>query len=334
VRAGLAEDVAGIVGPGLVGVFDGSREHTPEPVVLDAAAAAGAAGADCLVSLGGSSVVDLAKGAALVLAERRGLAELRTGGGGPRAEVPKLPHVALPTTLSGAEFTGAAGITNLESGEKLIYFDRQLTPRWVVFDPDLARATPAGLWAGTGMKVVADTIEVLCSPRANPLSDVVALAALAMLVESLGPASAEPADLAARGRCQFAVAMALPQLAAVGIGLVAALRHQLGGGLGVPHGVASTIVLPHVLHWNSSYCGEPLGRAAAALQVERVEGLVGRLVELTAALGLPGRLRDVGVARAALPGVAEHALRDPAVRNNPRPVTDGAEVLEVLENAW
>ena len=83
------------------------------------------------------------------------------------------------------------------------------------------------------MKVVADTIEVLCSPRATPLSDAVAVGALAMLVETCR-ATADPTTSAARGRGQFAVAMALPQLAAVGVGLVAALRHQLGGGLGVP----------------------------------------------------------------------------------------------------
>ena len=154
-----------------------------------------------------------------------------------------MPHIAVPTTLSGAEFTAVAGITDPDVGEKQMYLDPQLLPRWVVFDSLLAASCPARLWAGTGMKVVADTIEVLCARRANPQTDALALGALRLLVENLGPATAAADDHVARGRCQFAVAMVFPQLAAVGVGLVAALRHQLGGGLGIPHGEASTIVL-------------------------------------------------------------------------------------------
>ncbi|MDH4145839.1 MAG: iron-containing alcohol dehydrogenase [Acidimicrobiia bacterium] len=340
VSSGLADEVAAMIGPDLVGRFAGSKEHTPGPVVLAGAAEARAAGADALVALGGSSVVDLAKGIALVLAEGEDLDQLRLRPGAdgrvhrPALTEPKIPQIALPTTLSGAEFTGAAGITNLDVGEKQLFMAPGLAPRWIVMDPELARSCPARLWAGTGMKALADTIEVQCSRRANPLSDAVAAAALAILAAELPAATADPDDLDARGRCQFAVAMALGQLASVGVGLVAGLRHQLGGGLGVAHGEASTIVLPHVIGFNADAAAAPLARAARAVGLDTADDLARFVTELAAGLGLPTRLRDVGVSPDDLDGVARHVLGDASVRTNPRPVRDAAEVRAVLDAAW
>jgi alcohol dehydrogenase class IV len=240
----------------------------------------------------------------------------------------------VPTTLSGAEFTPVAGITDPAVGEKQMYFDPQLLPRWVVFDSVLAASCPARLWAGTGMKVVADTIEVLCARRANPQTDALALGALRLLVDNLGPATADAADRASRGRCQFAVAMVFPQLAAVGVGLVAALRHQLGGGLGIPHGEASTIVLPHVMRYNLPVATDQYGRAAAALGLATAEALISRIETLTAELGLPGELRATGIARADLDEtVVDHVLNDVGSRGNIAPV-DAAGVLQILDAAW
>jgi maleylacetate reductase len=335
VRAGLAGEVIDALGVDPAGVFEGSREHTPAPVVLAAATAASAGGADCLVSVGGSSVVDLTKGVALVLAEGadRLTGQARRPDRTSRA-APMLPHIAVPTTLSGAEFTSAAGITDPATGVKRGYVDAMLAPRWVVLDPELTRATPAALWAATGMKAFADTIETLCSRRATPLSDAVATAAMAILAEHLAPSTADPEDFVARGRCQFAVAMTLPHLVGVGVGLVAALRHQLGGGLGVAHGVASTIVLPHVVRWNEPACAPALERAATALDARGPEDLVAGIERLTDELGLPRRLRDVGVAHDGLAEIAPHVLADPALATNPRPVDDVTAVMEVLDAAY
>ncbi len=335
-RSGVAAEMAGWLGASCVGRFAGSKEHTPAPVVVEAAQAAGSAGADCLVSLGGSSVVDLTKGVALLLGEGGALADHRVQRGSPRPVLAaaKMAHIAVPTTLSGAEFTAVAGITDPDAGEKQMYLDPQLLPRWVVFDSVLAGTCPARLWAATGMKVVADTIEVLCARRANPQTDALALGALRLLVDHLGPATADPGDHDARGRCQFAVAMVFPQLAAVGVGLVAALRHQLGGGLGVPHGEASTIVLPHVMRYNLPAAAEQYGRAAAALGLSSPEALIRRLEELTAELGLPGRLSAVGVTGADLDGaLVDHVLNDGGSRGNITPV-DATGVQQVLAAAF
>ncbi|MCU1501809.1 MAG: hypothetical protein JWM12_1163 [Ilumatobacteraceae bacterium] len=332
VRAGLDAEVVAALGVEPVGVFDGSVEHTPAPVVLAATAAARDADADCLVSLGGSSVVDLTKGVALVLAAGDEVLQRRVDRS--LLDRPKLPHVSLPTTLSGAEFTGVAGITDPTSSVKRAYMHPTLAPRWVVLDPLLARATPAALWSATGMKVLADTIEVLCSRLATPMSDAVALGALAILDEHLVTSTSDPENLVARGWSQFAVAMVLPQLVGVGLGLVAALRHQLGGGLGVPHGVASTIVLPHVLRWNAADAARPLRRAAAVMGLGDGDAVVARLESLTDQLGLPRRLRDVGVRREDFSRVAEHVLHDAALSTNPRDVPDVDAVVEVLDAAF
>jgi alcohol dehydrogenase class IV len=331
VRSGLADEVIGWLGDRAAGTFGGSREHTPEPVVAEAVAAARAVGADCLVSLGGSSVVDLTKGVALLLAEGGTLADQRAAR--TRAGT-KAPHLAVPTTLSGAEFTSVAGITDPITGEKRGYGDRDLLPRWVVLDSELAASCPARLWAGTGMKVVADTIEVLSARRANPQTDALALGALRLLVDHLGPATAAATDADARGRCQFAVAMVFPQFGSVGGGLVAALRHQLGGGLGLPHGEASTIVLPHVMRHNLPLAAEPYGRAAAALGLGSADALIERVEALTRELGLPTRLRDLGVEQASLGGaVVDHVLRDGGAAANIAPV-DAAAVERLLAAAW
>ena len=190
---------------------------------------------------------------------------------------PKLPHVAVPTTLSGAEFTGAAGITDPVSGHKRGV--HAPVAGAALGDPRPAphRATPAAAVVVDGDEGPRRHVEVLCSTQATPLSNAIAAGALALFAEHLAASTRDVDDLVARGWCQFAVAMVLPQLVGVGLGLVAGLRHQLGGALGVGHGVASTIVLPHVVRWNAPSCEPALQRAADACGVaDGVDAVVSR----------------------------------------------------------
>jgi alcohol dehydrogenase class IV len=327
--------------------FVESRSHTPKSIVLSAAAQARQVEADGLIGVGGGSVIDLCKAIALVLAEGDDLERHRirftveSGIQTPDLRNPKLPQIALPTTLSGAEFTGGVAVTDDASREKSLYVDPKLTPRWVFLDPELTRFTPPLLWAATGMKVFADCLEMLCSPRATPYTDALALHALRLLYENLVTSSSHPEDASTRSQCQFAAFMVLPQALNTGLGIVTGLRHQIGAAFGVPHGVASSIILPHALRWNLSYAVQPLARAARALGMSHdadadaaAEHLIHAADDMIARLGLPRRLRDVGVPKDAERDIARHAAADFLVATNPRPVRGAEDLVEVLAAAW
>jgi alcohol dehydrogenase class IV len=328
-RTGLLTAVTGILGARHAGTYDGSEAHTPRRAVLGAADAAREAEADAIVSLGGSSVVDMAKGAAMVLAEGDDLDQLRLGSGRRLVE-PTMPHIAVPTTLSAAEFTAAAGITNTETGVKELFVSAGLAPRVVILDPRMTAATPDRLWRGTGMKLVADCLEGLLSPRATEYTNALLTSALDILLRDLGESVD---DLAARGRCLEAAHMTLSNMHNVGIGAVAALRHQLGGRCSVAHGEASTIVLPHVMRWNGEVAAPTLDQIGSQLGIGDTTALVDRLTERVVELQLPTRLRDVGVTEADLEPVAEHAAAEASARDNIRPAT-AADLKVVLADAW
>jgi len=347
-RTALLPVIREVLGSCCVGEFTASRAHTPRTTVLAATRQAQAARADGLISFGGGSVVDLTKGMALVLAEGEDFDRLRahftpaTGLRAPKLLAPKLPHIAIPTTLSGGEFTGGIGITDTERGEKDIYLDPKTTPRWVFLDSSLSTATPSDLWAATGMKIFADGIEMICSPRATPYTNALAYQSLELLYQNLPAGVAHANNVTARGNCLFAGFMILPYLLNVGVGLVAGLRHQIGACHGVPHGVASTIVLPHVMRWNLSAATPALSAAAFRLGFvqsgtvpERAaEWVIQAVEELIGKLDLPSRLRDVDVPQDALPSIAEHVTHDFVVATNPRRIEKPDDVMEVLLAAW
>jgi len=325
----LLEVAASALGDRLVATFAESRAHTPRPTVLDAARVAAAADADGLVSLGGSSVVDLTKAVAMVLANGDDLDRLRDAGRGAMGP-DALAHVAIPTTLSAAEFTAAAGVTDPSTGVKEVFGAAPLAPRWVMLDAAMTAHTPDRLWRGTGMKLVADCLEGMLSRTATGFTDALLEAGLRTLLGDLG---ADRDDLAARGRCLEAAHMTLSNLHNVGVGAVAALRHQIGGRCGVPHGEASTIVLPHVMRWNGEAAQPVLDRIGSRLDWGGAASVVDRVAETITALGLPSRLRDVGVEQQDLGPIAHHAASEPAAVRNIRPATTEG-LTEVLQAAW
>ncbi len=328
-RSSLLPAVTAALGEHHSVTYAGSMAHTPREAVIGGVEAARSVDADAVVSLGGSSVVDMTKGVAMVLAEGDDFDALTIESGN-RLRAPMMAHVAIPTTLSAAEFTSAAGITNSATGVKELFASAAMAPRWVILDPEMTTATPDRLWVGTGMKLVADCLEGLLSARATAYSRALLQAALRILLDDLG---APRTDLAARGRCLEAAHMTLSNLHNVGIGAVAALRHQLGGGCGVPHGEASTIVLPHVMRWNGEVAQPNLDRVAADLGLGSADQLIDYLADRIGELGLPTRLRDVGVAEEQLDAIAEHAGAEPSARANVRPA-DAEGLRSILAAAY
>jgi alcohol dehydrogenase class IV len=339
VRSGLAERVRDSLGASPAGEFPGCRAHVPEATVVEAAAAVGASGADGLVAIGGSSVIDCAKAVALLRAEasttEEPLAAIRAAGVGTE---PTLPVVALPTTLSGGEFTGVVATTDRD-GVKHLLLEPRLAPRTVLLDPGLTVATPTRLWRATGVKTMSDAIEQI-GIGASPVVDALCERSIELFVDAL---AAGPEDLEARLRCQQAAWMSLFGLHDGGssVGLGGALRHQVAVTFGVPHGEVTCVLLPHVVRFFAPAIPERAGAVARALGLAAEGGggglwiaVADRLEAFVAELGLPGRLSEIVDSEADLPALADRVLAEGAARRNPRPVRSASEIVKLLEDAW
>jgi len=332
------------LGNRLAGVWARIGAHTPRTDVVAAANAARAAKADLLVTVGGGSVTDAAKMVGLCLGNDvtepgqldRFAARIEADGRahGPPVEPPAVRSIAVPTTLSAGEFTASAGCTDTERQVKQSYSHRLMVPRVVILDPAISRHTPGWLFLSTGIRAVDHAVEDICSVSPQPFSDATSLHALRLLSRGLPAVHQDPADLAARLDCQVGAWLSIvgsqngvPKGASHGIG------HVLGGTAGVPHGYTSCVMLPHVLRFNAevnaerqAWVSEALGRPG--------EPAGDAVAALVAALGLPGRLRDVGVERERLDTIARESMHDHWVHTNPRRIDGPAVVRELLEAAW
>lgn len=338
---GLAARLAGDLGGLCAGVFAGVSAHSPREAVMAGAESARAAQADLLVALGGGSVIDATKVMQLALwAGLRQPDELdpyRAGRGEDRVDVtavaPGVRMVAIPTTLSAAEFTPFAGVTDAARRVKEGYTHPLLAPRAVILDPAMTLETPGPLWFSTGLKAVDHAVEQLCNPVRAPYADALAADGLKRLAAGLPASKADPQDLGARQECQFGMWLAISGAGAGrGMGASHAIGHTLGGSYGVPHGVTSCVALPAVLKWNEAAGTE---RQALVAGLMGADGLpaseaVRRLAE---GLGLPTDLKSVGIGREQFQAIAERTMHDGGVRVNPRPIKRPEDIVEILELA-
>ena len=354
----LVARVERLLGPAHAGTFSDTTQHVPRKTVLAAAEFARQVGADALVTFGGGSVTDLVKGVAMCLAadihDLDGLDRMRirfTLGGPveiPSLPRPPIPHIAIPTTLSAGEFTNLIGITDEVRRVKDLFLDRNLVPGSIILDPEVTVATPPWLWASTGMRSVDHAIEGLCSTTAQPVTDALSADALDRLARHLPGSAADPLDFEAKAQCQIAAWESIFGLVNVLLGLSHGIGHQLGARCNVPHGVTSCVMLPTVMRFNLAHTTGPQARIARifATAGRGDAGLLAASDEVAAAaagpavrafvelLGLPGRLRDVGVTEADFAGIAADALDDIIVAGNPRPVSSADEVVALLREAF
>jgi alcohol dehydrogenase class IV len=321
--AGLAERVRAAAASRIAAVETSCVAHVPQDTVAALAVAATSARADALVAVGGGSAIDSAKATALALS--------------PDPEQPALPIVALPTTLSGAEFTGIVATTDANA-VKHLHADDRLAPASVLLDPQLALATPQRLWLSTGVKTLSDAIEQVCADTGTPVTDTLCRGAIERFVQSL-PAS-RAADPAARLQCQLAAWLALFGLydGGASVGLGAALRHQVAVTCGVAHGDVTCVLLPHVLRFNGPALGDRAGRVAQALGLPEgrrtADAAADTIAAFVSGLGLPSRLSQLTDARPDMSALARRVAEEPAARRNPRRLGSAAEVEQLLEAAW
>jgi alcohol dehydrogenase class IV len=319
---------------GRLTVFAAIQPHTPYDTVLSAARAARTVAADGLVSVGGGSAIDTARLAALCVGEGVNTApdlhELRVQStpGGPRfpaISAHALPHVALPTTLSAAEFSDGGAATCPWTGRKELFVGPSLACRMVLADPALACGTPAQTWAMTGIRALDHAVETILSPRASALTDELSCAAIVHLRRSLPAVLAAPADEAARAEGQLGSWLSYFGVANGTLGLSHAIGHQLGAQLGIAHGLASCIALPDVVLHLAPFTVGRLRLAARAFEVDRPgtedralpERVAGAIDSLIRQLGLPRRLHVIDASPVDLERLADAVLGDFLVEGTP-----------------
>ena len=341
--------IAELLGERLVGVFDGVRAHVPYPVVMEALGAARVAGADLLISLGGGSAIDTTRAVALSLGEEvtsiEGLEAFRAryepgvGTTIPPTSGRSPAHIAIPTTLAAAEFANAGAVTSPTRRVKDLLITDEITPRVVIHDANVGLTTPVELWVSTGMRSLDHAIETIYSPYHQPVTDVLSLESIRLLGRSLRAARRDPHDVGARADGQMGAWLSYFGEMNLSLGLSHAIGHQLGPKGGVPHGVTSCIILPQVMRFLAPATADRQALVAAALGVD-VAGLADReaaeaaavaVEQLVADLGLPGRLRDVGVGRDLFNEIAAGVLQDLVVAGSPIHIESAAQVVSILE---
>ena len=239
---------------------------------------------------------------------------------------------SVPTTLSAAEFTAFAGVTDAAARSKEGYTHTDMAPRAVILDPAMTLATPPQLWLSTGMKAVDHAVEQICNPERAPYADALSADGLRRLARGLAATKADPSDLDARLECQFGMWLAISGAGSGrGMGASHAIGHTLGGSYGVPHGITSCVTLPAVLAWSAMAAGPQQAVINGLLDAPGPASEAVR--DLIAGLGLPTDLKSVGITRDQFQAIAEHTMHDRGVRSNPRPIKRPEDIIEILELA-
>lgn len=325
-------DIAAAIGDRCVEVVVGIPEHTPSGTVMSLTARATELDVDTILTVGGGSVIDAAKAVRMCLANDVSAMEdlgddSQPGGTSPRP--PAVKQIAVPTTLSAAEFTGIAGVTDESTHVKALWRHPELAPDCVVLDPQVTAHTPAWLFLSTGLRAVDHAVEGFCAASANAYTDAQAARGLGLLLSGLAAVHANPDDLEARLACQVGAWMAMCPLACgVPMGASHGVGYVLGAAHGVPHGYTSCVMLPAVLEWNAETNHERQAELARLCGVD--DDLAGVIRGLVRTLQLPGSLTEVGIGVEHYADVAAGAMGTAWVPHNPRPIESASQVLEVL----
>lgn len=302
---------------------------------------------DSIVAIGGGSVIDTAKGVRLVLSQDTddifsisGLENVTKGR--------YIPFVVVPTTAgTGSECTGVAVIKNDANGVKMEFLSPFVEPDVAVIDPRMTEGLPPKATASTGMDALCHAVEACTCLQANPMSSAYGTAAIRLIMQNLETATKEGKNREARYNMALASTMAGIAFSNSMVGAVHAIGHALGGVCHVPHAVAMTILLPHVMRYNLSHSAGDyaallpwlvgMDAAMATPADKRAEAAIEAIVtlgrKLNTACGLPLTLSEAGVSKDAFAKVAEFAVNDGALIVNPRAASE-EQVMEILNAAF
>ena len=352
-RTDLLERVSDALGQPPAGVWDGVQTGSPVPAVLEGVRAARAAEADLIIAVGGGSAVVTARAIIILLAEggQPGDHATKYPPGqppvSPRLMAPKIPSILVLTTPTTAAIRAGTAVIDGETGRRLEMFDPKTRPAAVIWDTDALLTAPADLCVSASGSLFSGVIGALQAPTLNVMATADLLGALGLLVENLPRVRKNPSDGPARVNLCAASFMynRAWDTGASGsaLGVVSALAHSLDTRYpDCSHGAAYSITTGPGMRYNRDYNLAGQARVADALGVREPDGSEGDAATAAAdavasffeAIGLPVRLRDVGVPADGIATIAGDALTDFGLHRNVRPVGGVAELEEVLRSAW
>ncbi|RAU42437.1 MULTISPECIES: L-threonine dehydrogenase [unclassified Pseudomonas] len=339
-KAGVADKVAGLLREQDINatIFDGAKPNPTVSNVENGLRQLKASGADFIISLGGGSPHDCAKGIALVAANGGEISDYE---GVDQSARPQLPLIAINTTAGTAsEMTRFCIITDETRHVKMAIVDRNVTPLLSVNDPSLMAAMPKGLTAATGMDALTHAIEAYVSTAATPITDACALKAVELISANLRTAVANGSDMPARENMAYAQFLAGMAFNNASLGYVHAMAHQLGGFYDLPHGVCNAVLLPHVESFNASVCPARLKDVAAAMGIDTqrlddtqgAAAAIAAIRKLSGDIGIPAGLTELGAKADDIPTLAANAMKDACGFTNPRPATQ-EQIEEIFRTA-
>jgi len=340
VNIGLVGEVAEKLGQnGITStIYDGVQ---PNPTVTNVEAGLALLKAnkcDFVISLGGGSPHDCAKGIALVATNGGSIKDYE---GLDQSAKPQLPLVAINTTAGTAsEMTRFCIITDEARHIKMAIVDKHTTPLLSVNDPELMLKKPASLTAATGMDALTHAVEAYVSIAANPITDACAIKAMELIQANLVNAVENGQDINAREQMAYAQFLAGMAFNNASLGYVHAMAHQLGGFYDLPHGVCNALLLPHVQEYNAQVVPVRLKDIAKAMGVDvsamtdeqGASAAIAAIKKLSVAVKIPENLTLLGVKAEDIPTLADNALKDACGFTNPKQATH-AEICQIFTNA-
>ncbi len=320
-------------------IFDQTKPNPTAGNVEDGLKKLQETNCDCVISLGGGSPHDCAKGIALVASNGGKIEDYE---GVDQSAKPQLTLVCINTTAGTAsEITRFCIITDEKRHIKMAIVDKNTTPAMSVNDPGLMQGMPKELTAATGMDALTHAVEAYVSTAATPVTDACALQAVELISNWLRTAVYDGDNMLARDKMAYGQLLAGMAFNSASLGYVHAMAHQLGGFYDLPHGVCNAILLPHVESFNSRVCPEKLARVAAAMGVD-ISGLTHRegaeraldeIQCLSYDVGVPEGLEVIEVKKEDFGTLADNALKDACGFTNPVQATR-EEIIAIFESAF
>lgn len=328
-KSGMADQIAGYIkAAGVeVAIFPGAEPNPTDKNVHDGLQFLQQNQCDVLVSLGGGSAHDCAKGIGMVAGNG---GNIRNYEGVDKSTKPMMPLIAVNTTAGTAsEMTRFCIITNTDTHVKMAIVDWRCTPNIAINDPLLMMGMPPSLTAATGMDALTHAVEAYVSTIATPITDSAALMAIDLISKNLRNAVANGENFEARDKMAYAEFLAGMAFNNASLGYVHAMAHQLGGLYNLPHGVCNAILLPHVETFNLIACPERFADIAEAMG-ENINGLsirdaaevaIQSIQQLSGDVGIPSGLTPLNVKEVDFELMAGNAMKDATSFTNPRKAT-------------